>query len=159
MIHEPELVGGTLIFPTPEPEDPSCAEVKAQMETGAAIIGRESPRCLANGHFHPVQCRGSQCFCVDCAGLQLKGYEPVNRGEAEKLHCVCAREKHEFGRSGMVGRHFRCTENGNYASYQCSGTGCYCTNDHGEYIKTDVLGTYFLRWETEGKEEFCQGLQ
>jgi len=142
----------------PPEEDKSCAEVKTEL--GAAGGEVEIPRCLENGHFDLFQCEGDQCFCTDCAGLKIENYNTFVRGEHIASQCACAREQHEFGRSGMVGINHRCDANGgHYKSYQCSGTVCYCTGPDGKSIKTEDPGARFVAWETEGKDDFCAALQ
>jgi len=156
--------GGYVIDPEGEPpvEDKNCHEVLAELEAkneDEPVLGRETPRCLENGHFDFYQCQGSQCFCTDCAGLKIEGYENFGRHEVDSSKCKCAREEHEFGRSGMVGAHFRCSSNGgHFKHYQCQGTGCYCTDVHGEALPTDNLEAHFLIWEAEGKDEYCEEL-
>ena len=50
-------------------------------------------RCLENGHYDLYQCQGSQCFCTDCAGLKIEGYENFGRHEVDSSKCKCARER------------------------------------------------------------------
>lgn len=140
----------------PPVEDKSCAEVKADLEAEEG----EVPRCLENGHYDLFQCGGDECFCTDCAGLKIDDFEVFLRGDHEESQCACAREAHEFHRSRMVGVNHRCAPNGgHYKSYQCQGTGCFCTGKDGKYIKTEDPAARFLAWETEGKDEFCFTLQ
>jgi len=157
-------MGGYVVEDIGEPpvEDKNCNQVKAELEAEneeTPVLGRQIPRCLANGHYDLYQCQGSQCQCTDCAGLKIEGYESFGRHEADDSKCKCAREEHEFGRSGMVGAHFRCNpKGGHFKYYQCQGTGCYCTNVHGNALQTDNLEAHFLIWQAEGKDEFCEEL-
>merc|ERR1712228_84441 len=122
----------------PPTVDKDCHQVTADLEAEPPVLGRAVPRCMENGHFDLYQCQGSQCHCTDCAGLQIEGFESFGRHEADESKCSCAREKHEFERSGMVGVRHRCEpKGGHYKSYQCRGTGCYCTDQFGHFIKTE----------------------
>jgi len=157
-------LGGYAVLPEGQTltEDKNCNEIKAELEAENAEnprLGRPTPRCMDNGHYDLYQCTGSVCHCTDCAGLEIEGFETFMRHEVDDSKCKCAREQHEIHRSGMVGASFRCAEDGgHYKNYQCQGTGCYCTDAHGEAITTDNLEARFLVWETEGKEEFCKEL-
>jgi len=140
----------------PPEEDKNCHETTAEMDAETAEA--DMPRCLESGHFDFYQCQGSECWCTDCAGHKIVGFENFERIE-DPSKCVCARKKHEFSRSGMVGVSHRCEkEGGHYSSYQCSGTMCYCTDKHGASISTDVEDAYFHPWNSEGKDEFCSTL-
>jgi len=148
----------------PPAVDKDCHQVTADLEAESAaaempILGRQTPRCMENGHFDLYQCHGSECYCTDCAGLKIEGYDNFGRHEADASKCSCAREQHEFGRSGMVGVSHRCEPHGgHYKSYQCQGTGCYCTDKFGKYIQTDDEGARFTPWAAAGKDEFCASL-
>jgi len=143
----------------PPTVDKDCHQVTADLEAEPSVLGRAVPRCMENGHFDLYQCQGSQCHCTDCAGLQIEGFESFGRHEADESKCSCAREKHEFERSGMVGVSHRCEpKGGHYKSYQCRGTGCYCTDQFGHFIKTEDEGARFTPWQDEGKDEFCATL-
>lgn len=153
--------GGYVSDPEGDPPtiDPSCAEKKKEMEALGELPGRELPRCLANGHYDLYQCSGSQCFCVDCAGIQIEEFESFNRGQVGDSTCNCAREADEFWRSGMVGVSYRCeAQGGHYKSYQCRGTGCHCTDKNGEWIRTDDENAHFTPWQAAGKDEYCSTL-
>jgi len=141
----------------PPAVDKSCTEVKADL---VAAGEGETPRCLENGHYDLFQCEGNECFCTDCAGLKIENYQIFLKGEDGESQCVCAREAHEFQRSGMVGISHRCDPNGgHYKPYQCQGTGCHCTEKDGKYIETEDTEAQFHPWTAEGKDEYCAGLQ
>merc|ERR1711887_448638 len=90
----------------PKPEEKSCVEVTAELEASGG--DGDIPRCLENGHYDLFQCKGDECFCTDCSGEPIEFYEKFARGEHGESQCACAREQHEFGRSGMVGVSHRC---------------------------------------------------
>jgi len=137
--------------------DQTCAEVKTDL---GATDEATAPRCLENGDYDLFQCSGANCFCSDCAGLKIENFEEFPRGDHGDSQCACAREAHEFFRSGMLGVSYRCDPNGgHYKSYQCRGTGCHCTHKDGTYIETEDPLARFTPWQAEGKDEFCATLQ
>lgn len=49
------------------------------------------------------------------------------------MYCFteCARDQAEYMATGLIGRLFHCTDNGNYQTYQCMGSVCYCVDSNG----------------------------
>ncbi|XP_071172742.1 uncharacterized protein [Mytilus edulis] len=96
------------------------------------VPGRRIPVCDSIGNYAHKQCSGSQCYCVLKNGTHIPGFY-VNVWEAEQQTCYCAREQAEYEATGLVGKMFRCTNDGSYDSIQCTGQYCYCAW-HGKQI-------------------------
>ncbi|XP_033758983.1 thyroglobulin-like [Pecten maximus] len=109
------------------------AEIAEVIEqTGSYPIGSLKPQCLEDGSYAPRQCLGSICNCVAANGTILT--DDFSIGQAFNTDCSCARNKHEYSTSGMVGKSFKCTVIGSYAPVQCTGSVCYCSDNHGEQL-------------------------
>ncbi|KAH3699284.1 equistatin-like [Dreissena polymorpha] len=107
----------------------ACAHELATAQT-SNLLGVFVPECDADGKYAPRQCKGSGCYCVRKDGTKIEGYSaPIS----EKVHmtCQCARDKDTYEAMGILGRIHTCRANGNYQSYQCIGSSCYCTDDAG----------------------------
>ena len=37
------------------------------------LIGQYKPKCTLDGQFEPIQCQGSECWCVDKMGNEILG--------------------------------------------------------------------------------------
>ncbi|XP_063441494.1 equistatin-like [Mytilus trossulus] len=97
------------------------------------VPGRRIPVCDSRGNYAHKQCSGSQCYCVLKNGTHIPGFY-VNVWEAEQQTCYCAREQAEYKATGLIGKWFRCTNDGSYDSIQCTGPYCYCADQHGKKI-------------------------
>ncbi|CAG2217055.1 unnamed protein product [Mytilus edulis] len=96
------------------------------------VPGRRKPVCDNLGNYAHKQCIGSQCYCVLKNGTHIPGFS-FNNWKAEQQTCYCAREQAEYEATGLVGKMFRCTNDGSYDSIQCTGQYCYCAW-HGKQI-------------------------
>ncbi|CAC5405782.1 unnamed protein product [Mytilus coruscus] len=101
------------------------------------VPGRRIPVCDSAGNYAPKQCSGSQCYCVLKNGTIISGFS-VNRWEADNQTCYCAREQAEYKATGLIGKMFRCTNDGSYDPIQCTGSQCYCADQHGKQIGKSV---------------------
>lgn len=45
------------------------------VQTSQNLLGTYRPRCTADGEFEPIQCHGSECWCVDHLGELISGTE------------------------------------------------------------------------------------
>lgn len=117
------------------------AEMTELLEGERPILGAEKPVCTDDGDYHPKQCRGSQCFCVSKTGDAIEDFA-ANRWEAADMNCQCARDRHEYRQTGMIGKMFRCEDNGNYKKLQCLGSVCYCVDELG--AKKEELGAVHI---------------
>ena len=115
--------------------------------------GGEEPRCDAEGRFLPKQCSGSQCYCVEPNGDQLKYTQ--NRWEADEMMCKCAAEEAKIAKEGLLGPSVDCDKLGNYHYVQCMGSECHCAHPHtGEKRTEDVAPIS----EYESLEARCSAL-
>ena len=99
-------------------------------------FGAHKPQCLDDGSYHPRQCRESFCYCVDSTGKIADKKYIANVGMANDMSCKCAREEADFGNTGMIGKSFNCDQLGNYGSYACVGSMCFCTDQNGNQIQS-----------------------
>ncbi|GAB1606705.1 uncharacterized protein LOC115210817 [Argonauta hians] len=100
------------------------------------------PQCSDSGEYQKMQCQGRWCWCVYQDGTIIQGTKLAS----DKPDCnkgsgfgSCTRKLVKHSHSGLLGS-FRpnCSESGEYAAVQCSGSRCWCADKHGEEIK----GTY-----------------
>ena len=127
------LAAAHALPPPPDSSRPCWAKMieidGARDPDGALPPGGEEVRCDSKGFFLPMQCSGSQCYCVKPNGRKLKYTQ--NRWEADDMKCKCALEEANAG-SG-VGASVRCDDRGDYYPVQCQGTVCHCVHtDTGE---------------------------
>ncbi|XP_064650454.1 equistatin-like [Lineus longissimus] len=110
--------------------DYRCIEEHATQQVNM-MPGQFVPRCENDGSYSPFQCRGSGCYCVSKDGTRIRGFTSVNRGAVQDMNCKCARDKHEYSKLKMIGKHFNCASNGNYDKVQCMGSVCFCADENG----------------------------
>jgi len=70
-------VPGTMMH---QPDEPDCdfgSNLKGcvfqLIQNSQNLLGASKPRCDLSGEWEPIQCLGSQCWCVDSVGNQLLG--------------------------------------------------------------------------------------
>jgi len=99
------------------------------------------PVCNAAGFFEPKQCHGSDCFCVDQDGNEVrktrrKAQTKINckkYATSSKLLSKCEKMRD----AGKAGKHVMtpsCDANGMYESTQCSEKMCWCAQPNGKLI-------------------------
>ena len=137
----------------------------------------EDVNCRADGKFHPVQYRDSECYCVDEMGsedLYWDGSEPKTfpeaAAEAAERFCVellanrqenfkCLQERaqgHHFSNNLMSGVFVPlCQDNGHYYAIQSRGSVMYCANEQGEQFSSSEYGMGEL--EMMELIEICMG--
>ncbi|XP_064594663.1 uncharacterized protein LOC135461473 [Liolophura sinensis] len=114
-------------------------------KAGHHLLGQSPPRCESDGTYSAVQCSGSVCYCSNKEGEQLFRDKPnnllyqANIWEQNNMNCRCAVEQHEYMKTGLIGRLFRCENNGNYAKVGCTGSVCYCADEHGKQVGTNTV--------------------
>lgn len=93
------------------------AEVNQQLSAHSGMLmGLEKPRCDDNGDYLGMQYAGSMAYCVTKDGVDLSsmGYS-VHRWETgPDMNCQCARDLYDYMQSGLIGKLFYCSPNGNY---------------------------------------------
>ncbi|KAJ8341119.1 hypothetical protein SKAU_G00334100 [Synaphobranchus kaupii] len=117
---------------------------------GYPLIGAFIPQCDEEGHYRPLQCRGStgQCWCVDSTGQERAGTRtspgtpPTNCDQPvepprPKTHCEQHRDRLQGNQGGypLIGAFVpQCDEEGHYRPLQCHGsTGqCWCVDSRGQ---------------------------
>mmetsp|Transcript_11179 Transcript_11179/g.20785 ORF Transcript_11179/g.20785 Transcript_11179/m.20785 type:complete len:233 (+) Transcript_11179:206-904(+) len=115
--------------------NPCALELAGYSSThnGLPLLGAHKPVCDSDGYYQPKQCSGSQCYCVAKEGQTIQGYM-ANVWEAQHMTCQCARDQYEYMQTGLIGRLFYCTSDGNYQNYQCLGDTCHCTDSNGNVM-------------------------
>lgn len=113
--------------------------------THSGLLGAARPRCEPDGRYHPAQCVGSVCYCVDrILGGKIKGTEmPIHQADQLEAKCAasngarvargepkgCEKEASEAKATGLVGRFVpRCDEDGRYHPLQCRESVCFCVD-------------------------------
>lgn len=43
------------------------------VQNSQGLLGAIKPRCTDEGEYEPVQCQGSECWCVDVVGNEIVG--------------------------------------------------------------------------------------
>ncbi|XP_069122579.1 equistatin-like [Argopecten irradians] len=119
------------------------AEIAEIVEkTGSHPIGSLKPQCLEDGSYAPRQCLGSVCNCVASNGTKLT--DDFSIGEAFNTDCSCARAKNDASIKQIIGKTYSCTDIGSYAPIQCTGSVCYCSDNHGEQLGQQTVNIGFI---------------
>ncbi|XP_060078094.1 uncharacterized protein LOC132557603 [Ylistrum balloti] len=87
-----------------------------QSNGGFGLLGAVEPLCDENGFYQPKQCEGSVCTCVSKTGENILNYRD-DVWRAGDMNCQCARDQKEYMDTGLIGRFFYCTPNGNYQKH------------------------------------------
>ncbi|XP_037094912.1 thyroglobulin-like [Pollicipes pollicipes] len=106
-------------------QTPCWDALKRHMVRQTPLLGAHKPQCDRAGKYHPKQCKGSECTCVDPYGVSLGSYRQP-RGRSVDMGCLCARREWELHRDGLLGLSVNCDERGNFAAHQCVGSVCHC---------------------------------
>ncbi|CAI9734988.1 Hypothetical predicted protein [Octopus vulgaris] len=114
----------------------TCTQLKSETE-GKNLLGAFIPRCETDGTFSAVQCHGSVCYCAHTDGTHIPGFQSAIH-EIQGMNCNCARHKFAYGKTGLIGKLFRCEPNGNYNKIQCTGSACYCVDEAGKQVGGSV---------------------
>ncbi|XP_037531992.1 thyroglobulin [Nematolebias whitei] len=93
------------------------------------------PRCTASGGFQEVQCRGSECWCVDHEGQEVAGSRTIGRpsrcpSRCERALTTALRKKSSMA-AGAVLHLPVCSEEGDFLPLQCVGPRCFCVDTEG----------------------------
>ncbi|XP_067685687.1 nidogen-2-like [Haliotis asinina] len=122
-----------------------CALKLKELQSGTPLLGVQTPACNQDGSYKAVQCMGSECYCVDSAGVEIAGYRTsVGAADFPTKNCQCARDKEQFSKTGLLGQTFTCESNGNYQQYKCEGSVCFCTDDNGKMVGTQKVNIGLL---------------
>ena len=116
-------------------EMPACHKYLKEQE-GNNLMGVFRPKCTSAGFYAPVQCHGSGCYCASKTGEEIKDYK-FHITKSAQANCKCAREQHEYSKTGLLGKMFSCDDLGNYHKVQCSGSVCYCADEDGKQKEGD----------------------
>lgn len=131
----------------------------AYMMSSTGLSGAFTPVCDDMGDYAPVQCEGSECYCVDPMGRKMSE-ETFGRGQedncederTEMMQQECYQEylKSVNDDSEMMFGSFipNCNPRGYYAVDQCKGMECYCADEMGRQISD----TNYVR----GEESDCE---
>ncbi|OWF40579.1 saxiphilin-like [Mizuhopecten yessoensis] len=109
-----------------------------QTNGGFGLLGAVEPLCDENGFYQPKQCEGSVCSCVSKTGRDILNYR-ADIWQSEDMNCQCARDQQEYMDTGLIGRFFYCTPNGNYQNHQCLGSVCHCIDNRGQMVGTQTV--------------------
>lgn len=103
------------------------------------------PQCDEQGQFEEVQCTGSECWCVDSEGREVKGSRTVgsrprcpSQCETERDAVVTAKASMSAGAQIFIPK---CEESGAYVQRQCQGQSCFCVDRSGSRLSTSAVGT------------------
>ncbi|XP_024114135.1 thyroglobulin isoform X2 [Oryzias melastigma] len=111
----------------------SCSEEEKDDAAGVFI-----PRCTPGGAYQEVQCRGSQCWCVDSQGLEEEGSRVSGRPSRCPSLCERARINALKAKASMaagVKIHIpSCSEDGDFLPLQCVGSSCFCVDAEGRTV-------------------------
>ncbi|KAF0297647.1 Thyroglobulin [Amphibalanus amphitrite] len=104
---------------------PCWDELRQHEARSEPLLGVEKPNCDRTGRYHPKQCKGSECFCVDPNNAPLPRYR-ASRAQGAAMGCLCSRREWELQQGGLLGLSVNCDELGNFAPHQCVGSRCHC---------------------------------
>lgn len=127
-----------------ETQTATCAEAHQQylatqqQNGGFGLLGAVEPKCDKDGFYQAKQCEGSVCTCVSKEGKDILDYR-ADIWMSQDMDCQCARDQHEYMETGLIGRFFYCTSNGNYQKHQCLGSVCHCIDNHGQMVGTQTV--------------------
>lgn len=111
----------------------SCSEEEKDDAAGVFI-----PSCTPGGAYQEVQCRGSQCWCVDSQGLEEEGSRVSGRPSRCPSLCERARITGLKAKASMaagVKTHIpSCSEDGDFLPLQCVGSSCFCVDAEGRTV-------------------------
>ncbi|XP_041941809.1 thyroglobulin [Alosa sapidissima] len=103
------------------------------------------PQCDQHGQFEEVQCTGSECWCVDSRGQEVKGSRTL--GSRPRCPSQCEKERDAAIRAkgsmsaGVQVYVPKCEESGVYVQRQCLGQSCFCVDRSGSKLSTPAAGT------------------
>lgn len=103
------------------------------------------PQCDEQGQFEEVQCAGSECWCVDSQGREVKGSRTV--GSRPRCPSQCEKERDTAIRakaSMSAGAQLfipKCEVSGAYVQRQCQGQSCFCVDTSGGRLSTSEAGS------------------
>ncbi|XP_012937512.1 uncharacterized protein LOC101853551 [Aplysia californica] len=114
------------------------SECEKRRRASQQLVGRYVPRCLDNGDFDLLQCRGhpgtGDCWCSDLDGREIPGslMEAPNFPECEEgsnlSPCTYQMIKHIRGQ--LLGSFRpRCTVDGQFERKQCHVDTCFCVDE------------------------------
>ncbi|XP_033733029.1 uncharacterized protein LOC117322303 [Pecten maximus] len=109
-----------------------------QQNGGFGLLGAVEPLCDENGFYQSKQCEGSVCTCVSKQGKNILDYR-ADIWRSNDMDCQCARDQQEYMDTGLIGRFFYCTPNGNYQNHQCLGSVCHCIDNRGQMLGTKTV--------------------
>lgn len=122
----------------------SCSE---EEEDEAADIF--IPRCTPGGAFQEVQCRRSQCWCVDPQGQEVEGSRVAGRPSRCPSLCERARVNALKAKANMAAGakiHIPvCSEDGKFLPLQCVGSRCFCVDAEGRTVTSSQTAGGALR--------------
>ncbi|XP_048581312.1 uncharacterized protein LOC5512067 isoform X7 [Nematostella vectensis] len=96
------------------------------------------PRCMGDGTYHPVQCRGMACYCVDANGREIEktsSPRPLSPDCFGAVPKQCHQEYASAITTFRPGRYLpRCTTSGLYQDVQMKDYYTYCVDAKGQEI-------------------------
>ncbi|XP_030249432.1 thyroglobulin-like [Sparus aurata] len=108
---------------------------QCELLRGVAVAKQQgdTPHCMEDGRFRPVQCsgRGQECWCVDAEGREVVG----TRSNASAPHCASPCQLQSV---------LQCSPSGLFESVQCDSSRgqCWCVDHDGmELYGTRQTGT------------------
>lgn len=103
------------------------------------------PQCDEQGQFEEVQCTGSECWCVNSQGREVKGSRMVgsrprcpSQCEKERDATITAKASMSAGAQMFIPK---CEASGAYVQRQCQGQSCFCVDRSGSILRTSEVGT------------------
>ncbi|KAL2102011.1 hypothetical protein ACEWY4_003772 [Coilia grayii] len=103
------------------------------------------PQCDEQGQFEEVQCSGSECWCVDRQGQEVKGSRMVgsrprcpSQCERERDAAITAKASMSAGAQVFIPK---CENSGAYVQRQCLGQSCFCVDRSGSRLSSAAPGT------------------
>ncbi|XP_036929244.1 thyroglobulin [Acanthopagrus latus] len=108
---------------------------QCELLRGVAVAKQQgdTPHCMEDGRFRPVQCsgRGQECWCVDAEGREVVG----TRSNGSAPHCASPCQLQSV---------LQCSPSGLFESVQCDSSRgqCWCVDQEGmELYGTRQTGT------------------
>uniref|UniRef100_A0A0B7A8U0 Syndecan n=1 Tax=Arion vulgaris TaxID=1028688 RepID=A0A0B7A8U0_9EUPU len=107
-------------------------------QASQSLLGKYAPRCLPNGEFDSLQCRGypgtAECWCSDLQGREVPGtlMEAPNYPSCDDGNNLppCVHQLVKHMRVKLLGS-FRpkCAFDGQFEVVQCRGSVCFCVDE------------------------------
>ncbi|XP_043117353.1 thyroglobulin [Puntigrus tetrazona] len=104
------------------------------------------PQCTEDGRYREVQCHGSECWCVDSRGLEMKGSRITgtrprcpSQCDKERQMAIAVKASSSAGSEVFIPK---CETDGAYVARQCLGKSCFCVDRSGTKLGVQSSGSF-----------------